>query len=128
MSAPATMSLPALADTDPIFEKIAKYRAAWESFRTNNEPVDANGKIHIESPEYKAWREAEDRLGELLADTEHELVRTVPRTQLGAVAMIAAYTDVRAGGPQIDDEPLFLLGSVLDYLDPHDALGRLDPS
>jgi hypothetical protein len=128
MSAPATISLPPLADTDPIFEKVAKYKAAWESFRTNNEPVDANGRIHIESHEYKAWRDTEDKLGELLSAAEYELVSSVPRTQLGAIAMAAAYIDVRAGGPQLDDEPLLLLGSLLGYLDPHDALGRFDPS
>jgi hypothetical protein len=92
------MSLPAIAETDPIFEKIAKYRAAWDALRGHtDEPVDANGRLDTESPLYKAWCNKEGELGELLSDAEYELVLTPPRTQSGAVAMIRTFLDVRRG-------------------------------
>jgi hypothetical protein len=103
---------------DPIFEKAAKYKAAWESFRTNDEPVDANGRIHVETPEYRAWRNAEDRLNDLLCDAEDNLISTQPRTRAGAAAMVRAYLDVSRG---LDMSFIALLKSLLAYLESADA-------
>ena len=113
------MSLPAIAGADPVFEKIAKYRAAWGALSGHtNEPVDANGKLASKTPEYKVWEDTEDELCGLLQDAEDNLISTQPRTQAGAAAAVKAYLDVNAGHFKISEsrEGLFL-ENLLAYLE-----------
>jgi hypothetical protein len=107
---------PAAAGRTPILEAIARYRAAWERQGSiiSREPLNADGRIALGTPEYDTWERESDEAGA----ESHTILRQVlsmrPSTAAEAIALIDCYAE--AFGDSDSNESAILLDTLRTFL------------
>ena len=86
---------PATAGRTPILDAIARYRAAWERHSSiiSREPLNADGRIALGTPEYDAWERESDEAGAETHAILRELLSMLPSIAAEAVVLIDCYVE-----------------------------------
>jgi hypothetical protein len=73
---------------DPIFAAIERFKVADKNYYDVREPVDTDGKLALDTPEYEAYEEARDKADDIALEAQRALLGIQPLTIAGAVAFI----------------------------------------